>query len=147
MALEAEREGKSLFTHSRRTASPLPNSSVRFPMGVKTNSSNNERISFAARVSNLVGGVIAPKRVSGARAFLSWLGVILPAVLALFLLRLGFSTVTPSWHVIAFSAMFFSAGVYMLATVLPKHFSIVASCVGLVALFVSVVCVTLTSGT
>jgi hypothetical protein len=29
MALEAEREGKSLFTHSRRTAAPPLNSSVR----------------------------------------------------------------------------------------------------------------------
>jgi hypothetical protein len=28
MALEAEREGKSLFTHSRRTATPPLNSSV-----------------------------------------------------------------------------------------------------------------------
>jgi hypothetical protein len=75
------------------------------------------------------------------------LGVILPAVLAFLLLRVGLAAVTMAWHLVAFAAMFLSASVYMLATVLPKPFSLVASFTGLVALVLSVVCVTLTSGT
>ena len=102
--------------------------------------------SIRARVQWLVRSIIEPKRVSGWRAILAIVCVVLCALLGSILLRLALVPSSSSKQLFAFAALFFSGGIGALAHVMPRPFSVIALRAGLVGLVVSVVWAKFASG-
>ena len=107
--------------------------------------SNQER-PLVERIQQFAGTIIDPKRISGWLLLILWLAVALCAMLSSVLFWLGLAQSSASWRLFAFSAMFLSGCIYMLASALPQPFAGLASRVGLVGLVVSIFWVKLAPG-
>lgn len=87
-----------------------------------------------------------PRRVRGWRAAFLILGIVLLVLLASDLLWLAIVPSKTSWKLVAFSAVYFSFGLWALAPLVPERFCRVVVCVGAAATVASVIWVQFASG-
>jgi len=102
----------------------------------------HEVVSPAERIRT----VLFPRRVRGWLAALLILGIVLLVLLASDLLWLALAPPKTSWKLVAFSAMYFSFGLWALAPLVPERFCRIVVCMGVAAVAASVICAQLVSG-